>query len=394
MRPHPMLRRPHAPLSPRVRHRLGLALLCALALLFIADGLLLGPRVFASPTLNNEGVSPFDGQSSSANFDGGGYAYSNALLTSHGYASGALITAYGERFLWPTVTNGARDNWQASGQTLPLSSSVGNTLGFLGAASDGDASGAATVHYTDGTTKTFTLAFSDWTLDGGAEQPLSGEHTAVTMSYRERASGGGQTIKTYVFYVAVSLTAGKTAASVTLPSSVSGGQLHVFAVSGAPSPGPSNWTTYLGGPDHTGFNGAESTLHAGDISHLTLKWDETVSGAISIQPIEANGVVYWGAWNGSLYATNLNGVKQWSANLGQTNDPDCEPATVGVAGTPTLGAIGATAVIFASGGNGRFYALNAATGRVIWSTSLGSPPDVFLWSSPVIYNGSVYVGVS
>jgi outer membrane protein assembly factor BamB len=46
------------------------------------------------------------------------------------------------------------------------------------------------------------------------------------------------------------------------------------------------------------------------------------------------------------------------------------------------------------GGNASFYALNALTGKVIWSTSLGSPPAYFLWSSPEVYNGSVYEGVA
>jgi hypothetical protein len=31
---------------------------------------------------------------------------------------------------------------------------------------------------------------------------------------------------------------------------------------------------------------------------------------------------------------------------------------------------------------------------VIWQTPLGAPPDDFLWSSPLVYNGSIYEWVA
>ncbi len=343
---------------------------------------------------NNEGVSPTDGLGSPANFDGRGNTYSNAALTGVGYAAGAFVTVSSQHFFWPTIASGARDNWQAGGQTLPLSLADTTTLGILGAASNGVASGIATVHYTDGSTQTFTLALSDWTLNGGKAGLLPGESVATSMSYRDSSAGKQEHVTTYVFYVSVGLIAGKTAQSLTLPPGASGGQLHIFAVSGATPPAASDWSTYLGGLDRTGFNGSETILHAANIGRVSLKWSAHVNAAISTQPIEANGVVYWGAWDGRLRATNLSGALLWTANIGQTYDPNCDPSTVGVADTPTLGAIGSTQVIFVSGGNARFYALNAQNGAVIWSIGLGSPPDAFLWSSPLVYNGSVYVGVS
>ena len=40
------------------------------------------------------------------------------------------------------------------------------------------------------------------------------------------------------------------------------------------------------------------------------------------------------------------------------------------------------------------YALNALTGALIWKTNLGTPPAVYLWASPILFNGSIYDGVS
>src|SRR5437870_1467040 len=51
-----------------------------------------------------------------------------------------------------------------------------------------------------------------------------------------------------------------------------------------------------------------------------------------------------------------------------------------------------TTVVFVAGGNAHFYALNATTGAVIWQKALGTSPSYFLWSSPAVYNGSVYIG--
>jgi hypothetical protein len=51
----------------------------------------------------------------------------------------------------------------------------------------------------------------------------------VTMSYRN-STNGKQSKNIYVFYADVTLQSGKIVQSVTLPSSVSGGQLHVFSV--------------------------------------------------------------------------------------------------------------------------------------------------------------------
>jgi len=104
------------------------------------------------------------------------------------------------------------------------------TLAFLGSATYGPTSGTATIIYTDSTTQTFTLGLSDWTLGGGTVPPSFGNGKVATMPYRNTPTGK-QTVTTYVFYTDVLLSAGKTIKSVTLPSSVTRGQLHVFAVS-------------------------------------------------------------------------------------------------------------------------------------------------------------------
>ena len=179
-------------------------------------------------SFNNEGISS-DTNTGVGNLDGVGYSYSNNALAAAGFSSGSTVSVNSISFQWPTVAAGSDDNWQATGQVVPLNGS-GSTLAFLGAATSGPSSGTITVMYTDESTQTFTIAFSDWTLNGGSSQVMSGDSVACKMTYRNGASGQ-QSRTTYVFYTSVTLASGKTVKSVTLPTSVSQGALHVFAVS-------------------------------------------------------------------------------------------------------------------------------------------------------------------
>lgn len=159
-----------------------------------------------------------------------------------------------------------------------------------------------------------------------------------------------------------------------------------------------DWPTYLSDNSHSGYNGSETVINKNSVPNLKLKWMHSAGGGISTQPVEANGLVYWGSWDGYEHATGLNNSHIWTAYLGQTTDHSCNPSTVGVASTATIATVNingtATSVDFVGGGNAKFYALNAMTGSIIWSTVLGSSPSHFIWSSPTVYNGSVYIGIS
>jgi len=52
----------------------------------------------------------------------------------------------------------------------------------------------------------------------------------ATMDHRNAGDGSADGITVFVFETDVRLRSGATVASVTLPASVSGGQLHVFAI--------------------------------------------------------------------------------------------------------------------------------------------------------------------
>jgi predicted alpha-1,2-mannosidase len=187
------------------------------------------------PYESNVGVYA-DGTHFSGGFDDGGWAYSQNALAAAGVTSGGKVTADGITYNWPTTGAGQPDNLEVGGQTIPQpAGSSGAFLGLLGSATNAPTDGSGvpgdlTVTYTDGSTAKATVAFSDWTLNGGGSKPLAGNTEAITTDYRNTGSGGRDTVKAYVFSVKVPLDPSKTVASVTLPVTSASGTVHLFAL--------------------------------------------------------------------------------------------------------------------------------------------------------------------
>ncbi len=164
------------------------------------------------------------------------------------------------------------------------------------------------------------------------------------------------------------------------------------------------WPTYLANNARSGYNKMNSkSITTKSAPKLKQLWNFDAKHPISTQPVEANGMIYWGDWNGNEHATDLSGKEVWSTNLGTTTHPEhhCEPVAVGIASTATFANVSIngtqTPVLFVGGGDHNFYALNATNGSTIWKTPLGASPvpsDSFIWSSPAFFQGSIFVGVA
>src|SRR5579884_3807571 len=160
-----------------------------------------------------------------------------------------------------------------------------------------------------------------------------------------------------------------------------------------------DWSTFLFDNTRSGFNPAETTINKQTAPTLKVHWSRMVFSHISAEPVAANGMLYWGDWSGVEHASSLSdGSDVWTASLG-TSTANCAPQPHGVASTSTIATevIGgvSTPVDYVGGGaNATFYALNANTGAIIWQTQLSTQAGAYIWSSPALYNGSVYVGLA
>jgi hypothetical protein len=76
------------------------------------------------------------------------------------------------------------------------------------------ASQTFTVHFSDGTSQSFTQSVSDW----AHPQNFAGETTVATMAHRDKSDGTTQTRTVNLFGYAFTLNNGKTVSSITLPA--------------------------------------------------------------------------------------------------------------------------------------------------------------------------------
>jgi polyvinyl alcohol dehydrogenase (cytochrome) len=170
----------------------------------------------------------------------------------------------------------------------------------------------------------------------------------------------------------------------------------VLATSSSASVRPIPLATYHGDNARTGFS-AGTSISSANAASLLQKWHDTVGASISDQPIVANGVVYWGDWTGHMHATTLAGTSVWSTALGTASKPKSCPydlATQGIVSSAAVGTVDGKNLVWVGGGAGQVVALNVSNGKVVWSTRLGTPPEYVTWSSPTLYDGSVYEGVA
>jgi len=109
----------------------------------------------------------------------------------------------------------------------------------------------------------------------------------------------------------------------------------------------------------------------------------------SSAPSVAGGRVYVGSSVESgrnfLALDASTGRLLWSTDVGHGSRDG-----VGIGATPAVSG----SVVVAGGGDAAYYGLDAATGAVLWRHALDAGPSSFAWSSPLILNGRAYVGVA
>lgn len=158
------------------------------------------------------------------------------------------------------------------------------------------------------------------------------------------------------------------------------------------------WITYMGSNARTGAS-QDTSLNASNVSKLKVHWKYKAGAAINSQPILANNTLYWGSWDGYEYATDLSGKPLWKTSLSNSTPKiaPCMPSNGGVTSSATVGQLSlnntTTTTLFVAAGNASFYALDATSGKIIWSTALGDT-NTMIWGAPALYNGNIYIGLA
>jgi len=131
------------------------------------------------------------------------------------------------------------------------------------------------------------------------------------------------------------------------------------------SPAVANGLVYIGTYDGTVFALNSSTG--------SVEWRYPTGGYVQSSPAVANGVVYVGSYDHNVYALDaLTGAKLWSFASGDR-----------VYSSPAI----ANGVVYIGGLDGNVYALNASTGAKLWSYGTGNE----VLCTPAVANGVVYI---
>src|SRR5436190_13483086 len=152
-----------------------------------------------------------------------------------------------------------------------------------------------------------------------------------------------------------------------------------------------DWPTFLHDPARSAATG-DPNLSVAKASLLKLKWSYATGGAIATSASIVGTTAYVGSWNGNEYAINTaTGAVIWQQNLGLTNDARCHPPTLGI----TSAAAVLNGVVYVGGGDAYWYALDATTGAILWKVFTGDVSNArYNWSSPLIVNGAAYIGIA
>ena len=185
----------------------------------------------------------------------------------------------------------------------------------------------------------------------------------------------------------------------------------------APSASSADWPQFHRDAARSGFNPVDNELNHDNVDELALKWRTSFGGVSVTTPVVAAGAVYVGSSDGSFYALDAQtGAVRWRGAAGEsighsaavvgdrvyvgslsgtayafpTNcSTPCEPLWM----TPTNGRItsapavsdGVVYVGAARGTDGELWALDAATGAVLWSAPLSSSPTGVAVADGIVY---------
>ncbi|MHA3794708.1 outer membrane protein assembly factor BamB family protein [Sphingomonas sp. YL-JM2C] len=125
-------------------------------------------------------------------------------------------------------------------------------------------------------------------------------------------------------------------------------------------------------------------LAAADVPKLALKWAYAFPGALRArsQPGYGWGTMFVGSQDGTVYAFDLDsGCTKWTRRV----SAEIRTAIVADAATKRL---------YFGDLLGRAYALDAFTGKILWSEKLDDHPDATITGTPTLGGGLLYVPVS
>jgi polyvinyl alcohol dehydrogenase (cytochrome) len=147
------------------------------------------------------------------------------------------------------------------------------------------------------------------------------------------------------------------------------------------------WTSWGAGLANMRFQPAkEAGLKPEDLPKLTVKWAFAFpdTAVLRSQPAVYRGRVFVGSPDGGMYSLDAEtGCVHWITTV-----------QAEVRSGITVAEVGGKPALFFGDTSGHIYGLDAATGKQLWKLQLDEHPAAKATSTPVFYNGRLYVGIA
>ncbi len=154
------------------------------------------------------------------------------------------------------------------------------------------------------------------------------------------------------------------------------------------------WLSAAQSPSDNRTQPYELAISSGNVSRLKPKWTFTTHGDVSVTPTINGGAVYFPDAAGYLYALQAStGALIWEQQISTYDGASgaISRSSPVIDGNELI--LGDNVPGLHSSG-AQVFAVNAATGALLWDTQVESHPASHITGSPVVANGAVIVGVS
>jgi quinohemoprotein ethanol dehydrogenase len=152
------------------------------------------------------------------------------------------------------------------------------------------------------------------------------------------------------------------------------------------------WPSHGGGVDESGYSQLDE-IKVANISRLGLAWSLDLPGEITLEatPLAVNGILYFTGSYAAVYAVDaVSGKLLWKY------DPEIwkhNPAKLHFSFAINRGAAYADGRIYAGTLDGRLFALEATTGKLLWSVQTMDLNSLeTITGAPRTFNGKVIIG--
>ena len=160
----------------------------------------------------------------------------------------------------------------------------------------------------------------------------------------------------------------------------------------APIGAASDWTAHNGAADESAYSRLDQ-IKTTNVDRLGLAWSLDLPGETTLEatPLAVNGVLYFTGSSGPVYAVSaVSGKLLWKY------DPQAwkhNPMKLHFTFAANRGAAYANGRVFAAAVDGRLFALDAKTGKLLWSVESTDPKSMYtVTGAPRTFKDKVIIG--